>query len=576
MSPPARKPLESPPLRRAAHRRSFLCDQDGAVAIMAALVLAALMMITAFSVDLGLAFFTKRRLQAATDSAAMSAAQNAANASALATSMLGGNNFATAEIVSLATGSYQPDPAIAVASRFTAGANPSNAVELTTSVVSPLFFARVLDPSQSLTLFVQSGAAVVNEGGLVAGSGLVSLNGGLINALLSGLTGSSISLTAVQYQGLVNSQINALDFMNALATQNHLTAGTYSQLLTNSLSMQSIVNAEIAALNTEGVITSDQVYALQGLTALSAQITGTPTVSLGSLLNAGFWQNAEIGSLDSNSALHATLNLFQLNSFAAQLANGSNFVNATNALSIPGVANVNVGVTVIEPVQGSYYALGPVGTTVHTAQVRLLLTANLLAAASLGAQSAPVSLPIYTEVADGTATLTGISCGSDPSTDTVATVAAQSGVANVYVGSVTPAAMTNFSAPVTVSPATIVNLAGIAKVSGSAQVPIQGNTTTLSFTEQQIQSGTAQTVTSTNMVSNLGQALSSKVNLQATVIGLPIPATAVVSTVSTLLQPVFNAADSLIDPTLQTLGIKVGYLDVTVTGARCGVPALFE
>ena len=557
------------------HMRQLSQDNRGAVAIISAIALTALLGIVSLTTDLGYVFLSKRRLQAATDSAAMAAAQNPSQANAIATQVLTDNGFPNAHILSLTTGFYVPNPSWPISQRYTVGSAPVNAVALTTSVVTPLNFARVISSLQSLSPSVNSTAYQQNEAGLSAGSGLASLNGGLINSILGTMLGTNLSLTANSYQGLADTNISALSFIDALAAQLNLTAGTYSQVLASTVSVQSLLQAEVSVLSQQGQLTSDQLNALNGLESLIAEINGSPSISLASLFDLGAWSNAPIASVTAPSALAATLNLFQLNTFAAQLANGQNFVNASNALNIPGIATVSVGLTDIEPPQGTYYAMGPVGLSVHTSQVRLLLTANLLSTLSYGTGSAPVQLKVYTEMASGTATTTGIACGSNPNVDTTVSVSAQSGVANLYVGNVTPNAMTNFTSPVTVSSSPIVNVLGLVTINGTAQVPVQGNTAALTFTEPQIQAGTVQTVSSTNMLSNLGNGLSSNLQLSGNVLGIPVtPAAPTVQALNLLLQPVFQSLDGIIDQVLGTLGVRVGYLDVTVTGVRCGVPTL--
>ncbi len=77
---------------------------------------------------------------------------------------------------------------------------------------------------------------------------------------------------------------------------------------------------------------------------------------------------------------------------------------------------------------------------------------------------------------------------------------------------------------------------------------------------------------STNMTSNFVQGLRSTLVLQVqptSVPGLPL-------VLLTMLAPVFASLDSVTDQVLSTLGVKVGYLDVTVICVRCGVPALLD
>jgi uncharacterized membrane protein len=375
----------------------------------------------------------------------------------------------------------------------------------------------------------------------------------------------------VDYQGLAAAQINALDFLNALAGQIGLSAGTYGQVLSSTVSVGAVLRAEIAALNAEGSVAGGQA-AIGALGTLAGQISGSPAINVGALLNASVWNNAQVGSIDPATALGASLNVYRLTSFTAQIANGSHFVQAAQAVSIPGVATIDVGMTTIEPAQGSYYALGPVGLTVHTAQVRLQLTINLLSALSLGLSAAPVTLPVYVEVADGTATLQSIACGATPSGDTQVGVAAVSGVATASIGSVTPAAMTNVTAAVTPAPAVLVNVANLVKVTAAAAIAVQGSTQSLTFTQAEIDALASQSVSSTNMTSNLLQTLQSSMTLTSS----PIPLPVVTPALTALLTPVFASLDGVTNQILSTLGVRVGYLDVTVTGDRCGVPGLIR
>jgi uncharacterized membrane protein len=289
--------------------------------------------------------------------------------------------------------------------------------------------------------------------------------------------------------------------------------------------------------------------------------------------------------------LSAGLNLYDLATLTAELANGQSAIAIpSTTLGISGVATVTSSSTVIEPPQSPPFVFGPVGVTVHTSQVRLQLTFTLLSALSVLGGTAPLTLPIYIEAGSGTATLTNISCGLSPATDAKVTISAQSGAGYAYIGKVSPSTpLTNFSQEVSVSSAVLSNIAVTILVS-LVQVQISGfaeaalgspSATSLTFNQTQIAAKTAQTVTSTGMVSNLLQTLVSNLQLtfSATLLGvsftLPSSATtALTSAVTALLAPVGAALDPLVDGLLEALGVKLGYMDVTVTGVRCGVPAL--
>ena len=110
----------------------------------------------------------------------------------------------------------------------------------------------------------------------------------------------------------------------------------------------------------------------------------------------------------------------------------------------------------------------------HTAQKRLLLQVLLAGSgqASGSGQVSVVDLPVYIEVASGTATLNTISCGRpDMSTSTV-TLGVTPGVVSAWIGAVSDADMTNYRSEPNPGPATLVNLAPLGIISGLANASI--------------------------------------------------------------------------------------------------------
>lgn len=566
-------------------------DDHGAVALIAALGMTMIMALAALAVDAGVLYATKRQLQAATDMAALSATyafSEGSSAATLASSYIAKNITGT-PAVTVTTGIYCPDSSLAAGARFIANGvscadnsdlNTANAVQVSASIASPLYFGAALSNVASETVHASATAAQINEAGFYVGSGLLSvatMNNAILNALLPG---STISLGS--YQGLVNTNVNALSFLNALATNLNLTAGTFDSVLNSTVTVQQVLQAEITALNKSGSIVGTSAYlsqALSELAQLQTSIAGSPSVQLSNLFNLGVWQNVPVGSTNAATALNAGLNIYQLASLTAQVSNGANAVSIPGAsLGISGVATVSAASTVIEPPQGPAFIFSPVGVTVHTAQVRLQLNLQLLSALSLGGLlgTAPVSLPIYVELGSGNATLSAISCGYNPATDATVTIDAQSGAAQAYVGTVTSSVMSNFSNPVTVQPATLVNIANIVQVTGSAEVSVgSAAETPLTFNQTEIAALTAQTVTGTGMLSNLLQTLGNTLVLNGTLLGVNLSGTSTLLTsLKSLLTPAFAGLDPLVDELLAALGIKIGYMDVTATGVRCGVPTL--
>src|SRR6202012_3829426 len=102
---------------------------------------------------------------------------------------------------------------------------------------------------------------------------------------------------------------------------------------------------------------------------------------------------------------------------------------------------------------------------------RILLLIQLIGS---GAASV-VNLPVYVEIASGTATLNSVSCGYPNISTSTVTLGVQPGIVNAWIGNVTVADMTNFSTEPNPPAATLVNLGAIT-VTGLAHAGM-GNTT---------------------------------------------------------------------------------------------------
>jgi uncharacterized membrane protein len=240
---------------------------------------------------------------------------------------------------------------------------------------------------------------------------------------------------------------------------------------------------------------------------------------------------------------------------------------------------------------------------VHTSQVRLKLAltvpigSNPLLALLLG--SSPIQLPIYIEVAEGDAKLAQVSCGTNPATDAVVTIDATPGVAKAYIGTAVGAQITDFSHPIDVDPAQILNVSvagglglGLVTVTAKGKAVVSAGpaaATPLVFTQTDITNGAAQRATSnghlfSSLLSELmapggdaddGLVVSVGGGLIGGLLGgLTVNVSTVTAALSGLLTPVFTGLDSVIGQVMTALGVSVGYLDVTATGVRCGAPVL--
>src|SRR5690606_14653138 len=79
------------------------------------------------------------------------------------------------------------------------------------------------------------------------GSGLASLDDGLLNQVLGGLLGTSVSLDLVSYQGLATTSISVLEFLELLDVD--ASVGTLDQVLDTEVTVLQWVDAVITALD---------------------------------------------------------------------------------------------------------------------------------------------------------------------------------------------------------------------------------------------------------------------------------------------------------------------------------------
>jgi uncharacterized membrane protein len=567
-------------------------DARGAVAPVAAVAMIGLVGLGALVTDVGAWYARRGRLQSAADAAAMAAAGKAQPAT-VAGQVMGFNGFSAADLVSVEPGYYCPDVDRSVTARFSATAcatgavTPSspNAVRVTARTTAPLLFSSAI-LSGSRGMKVQATAARIDEAGLVAGSGVAAVDPALANAALGAfLGGSGLNLTAVQYQALASVDIGAGEYLDALAARVGAT-GTYADLVALSVNQTDVLQAAIDVANAHGA-----TVAGGALSQIKSKVTGNPTVALSKLFSLGVWSKLPINASENNGALKAGVDLHQLAVFSAQLAGPAHAVTIpAGSIGIPGVLSATIEATAVEPPVGSYFAFGPAGMSVHTAQVRTQLRLGIPALTGVS------SLPIYFEGGQGDATLTSISCGDEPKTDATVRVQARSGVSALYIGSVAAGVMNNFSQPVTsanVQAAPIIELTiwplPTTLISGRSQVTLgSGNWTQLTFVQPgqgggdgtigaplsgagaYSESGYARVV-STGMTSNLFGSLIGNLSISASVLGIGVslpPGS--LGTVTSILNPILGALDPVVDQLLAANGIGLGYLDVGATGVRCG------
>ncbi len=541
--------------------RGFRRDERGNIAMLFAFGFTISAFISALAVDAASLYHERRQIQAGVDLAAISAASDPARAAEIAQSVLAEARLlapASTEGLVVRTGNY--DPSIAdIAQRFRAGATPYNAVEVQMQRQGALHFAASFSPPPLIA--ARGVAAVTPQVSFSVGSRLASLNGGLVNAVLSSLLGTSISLNALDYRALADARVDAFAFLDALAMQLGVTAGSYDDLLAMRAGAGTLARA------------------LSGLT------NGTAQTALAALANAGQGRMIPIGKLVSLDTLgHHTIgaagsgglgigfSVLDLLTGAAAIADGKSQLSLPLGANVPGLVSLGLSLGVGEPPQGGgWFAIGPSGTVLRTAQLRLRLQAELLGGSLLGS----VRLPLWLDLAHSEAMVTAATCPGAQSPRGHASIAVRPGALRLAVGQMSDPALADFGISPSTSAVRVVDVLSVVRVNARSMVEIvQTDSVPLHFASDDIASGTLKTARVSTIPSSLIGSLLGKMSIEPEILGLPlglgvISADGVISALRNLLAPLGPTLDMTVNAVLATLGLGIGEADIRVHAVRC-------
>lgn len=366
--------------------------QRGAIGLMAAAILSLALVLMLLVVDTGRLYMEQRKLQRVVDSAALEAVSRGGNCqSGLSAATYAGqsavrNGYIIDSNNTLATTCGSVQTAVSGLRAFTVDATRSSAIKVvasrtvTTSFaggVQALFSGSTVSLNTTLNASAVAAQPTPTVAQLNIRSTLASINtaqSNILNPLFSGLLGGNVNLTALGWDGLLNTDINLLSYLNQLAINLNVAAGNYTQLLNTQATVTQLIQAAATVVQLNGA-TATVITALGQLQV--AAINAAP-VKLGDIL--------QLQTGTTAAGLDANLQLLQLIQGVVQLANSKSAVAATLPISVLGLANVTVRVKVIEPPQFS--AIGdparakanPLGADriyVRTAQIRTFISVNL-------------------------------------------------------------------------------------------------------------------------------------------------------------------------------------------------------
>lgn len=384
----------------------FHGKQRGAIGLMAVGVLALVLVCTLLVIDSGRLYLAKRQLQGVADTAALEAVSRGGtclaglSAAAFAAQSVARNNFVVGNGNTLVTNCGSVTTGASGMRTFSANPALSSAIQVVvthtvpTSVAAGIWALTSGNPVNLNTVLTATAVAAMpapSLAQLTINSTLASVNtasANLLNPLFSGLLGGNVNLTVAGWNGLINTNINLLSYLNQLAINLNVAAGNYTQLLNTNVTATQLIQAAITVLTANGA-TADVLTALGNLQI--AAINQAP-LTLGQIL--------QLQTGTTAAALNANLQVFQLIQGVVQLSNSQSSVAATLPVSLLGLANITTQVKITEPPQLSAIGnpalaaanpLGPNAIYVRTAQVRTEVTVSLPVLSSLSGLNTAVN-----------------------------------------------------------------------------------------------------------------------------------------------------------------------------------------
>lgn len=439
-------------------------------------------------------------------------------------------------------------------------------------------------------------AGTQSEAGFTMGSSLASAslddateNLPLLNRVfgrfLAGPTGQA---TVLSYQGLANANVKWRDLQAALGF------GTVNEMLTSNITMGQLLQATATVLNNQGV-TSYDVYT--DVIRLKANTTNQQTFKLGDMFS--------VASGYENKVLDSDINVLQLITGGAEVANKNTFIDAGYVINLPvnlpaplnTVANVNtkLGIKVIE---GPKWYRGPAGgptPPLKTSQMEVTLTPHIdidftsplfdLLGLQIGLASLQLvgDMPVKFIAAGALGFLEDVRCTAPNQGITVDVTSLPittqvDGSLGVYLSTVLDFVTGNVKVAVELNPSNVSTTTG-----GPYDVIFNyPNDFTPPDPDGQTTPGAPVgiTMTTTNVDTTVGAAgLAQVLGLVTGSLRLDVVESAIIGPI---LNPVFNAvANHLTTPALKALGVSLGPVDVTAPAdwfdtASCGQPGLLQ
>jgi len=396
----------------------------------------------------------------------------------------------------------------------------------------------------------------------------------MLNDLLGDFLGTTVNLTVMDYTGLANADLDLVKFINALAGEANVAAGSYDSMLDSDMTLGDVLDA--AALVAAGQGANAAEIALNKLELSPGGVYALPLDGR-ELLSLGNIGDLAIG--ETPAGFQSRISALDLVRAAAVAAGPSNQAQIGLGASVPGVAALTLSAAIGELPQGqSWITLGPEGVEVHTAQTRVRLVATVGPVTVAGA-GVSLQVPMALDIAAGRARLDQITCGTNPAEDAEVRLAVRPALGSFHIGQPDDFGDWTGFDPVTIKPAQIANIAGLVGVSAHATATATSNQDIMiEFDVDDIAGKTVKTANTSTPLSSLITSAFGNLGVSASFLGFGLPLPGLLNGARNAVQAALAPVGAAIEPMLQTfldsLGIGLGEADVRVYGVRCGAPAL--
>ena len=547
------------------HLKRFLRARKGGASVITALSSVAIIGFAGLATDVGGVYLESRHLQGTADLAALAAMQDPRQAQTLAAATVADNRWPEGTRVSVTPGAYAADRALPPAQRFRANAGEQNAVRVDVTTSAPLFFGRLFIPEGRMTITRQATAAQTRMASFQIGSRLLALRGGVANQLLSGLTGSSVNLSVMDYNALLQADVDLLIYIEALRTRLDLEAASFERTLDARVEAPVALEALADAL----APTNDRAARAMRRIAEAADHTGALR-GLNDLIDLGPYA-AQDHAGDGRADIR--VNAMDLAAAVLQIADGDRQVRLQLGADVPGLASTDVWLAIGERPNNSPWLTitDDSDVIIRTAQMRLYIEANVRPGGALGL--AQVRVPVLTELAAGQARLADIRCGFAGSQREV-TLSVAPSIGSLTLGEINPNRLDDFRTPLRAARASLVRTAAL-QVEGYARIDLGGEQwQNVRFSGAEIDRGVVKTVATRDAVRATLSSLLGEADLNVRVLGLGLGVGPITQTLRGALTNVAAPLDDLVNGLTDLLGVRLGEADVRVNGVRCGGAAL--